>query len=186
MEVLRPNLRMLPSYVDALERGWSFDNVRGAEGVREDLAAIRQDPASFVAMLTDRAAAGPPITFPDGSQAPRLPGYRMWMWDGEFCGSIGLRWQPGTEALPPTCLGHIGYGVVPWKQRQGYATRALGLMLGHARAEGLAYVEITTDPSNIASQKVLRAHGAVFVERFTKMACHGGDEGLRFRIALGA
>jgi len=137
-------------------------------------------------MLTDREAAGPPITFPDGSQAPRLPGYRMWIWDGEFCGSVGLRWQPGTTALPPTCLGHIGYGVVPWKQRRGYATRALALMLAHARAEGLAYVEITADPSNVASQKVMLANGAVFVERFTKLACHGGGESLRFRIPLAA
>jgi len=35
------------------------------------------------------------------------------MWDGEFCGQIAFRWQPGTEALPPHCLGHVGYSVVP-------------------------------------------------------------------------
>ena len=59
------------------------------------------------------------------------------MWDGEFCGSIGFRWQPGTSALPPYCLGHIGYSVVPWKQRRGYATKALALLLPDARKEGL-------------------------------------------------
>ena len=32
-------------------------------------------------------------------QDPR-PGYVRWMWDGEFCGSTGFRWQRGTEALP--------------------------------------------------------------------------------------
>ena len=68
------------------------------------------------------------------------------MWDGEFCGSIGFRWQPGTEVLPPHCLGHIGYAVVPWKKRRGHATRALAAMLPLARAEGLGYVELTTDP----------------------------------------
>jgi len=41
------------------------------------------------------------------------------MWDDEFAGSIGFRWQPGTSALPPHCLGHIGYAVVPWKQGRG-------------------------------------------------------------------
>lgn len=184
MELLRPNLTMLPAYVDALERGWSFDNVRGAEGASEDLAAIRQDPARFVASLYDPDALGPPIAFPDGSKLPRLPGYRLWMWDGEFCGSIGFRWQPGTSELPPHVLGHIGYGVVPWKQRRGYATRALALALEHARAEGLDYVELTADPGNMASQKVMLANGAVFVERFTKAAPHGGGESLRFRISL--
>ena len=74
------------------------------------------------------------------AQVARLPGYRRWLWDGEFCGSIDFRWQPGTTALPPHCLGHIGYGVVPWKQGRGYATRALSLLLPAARAEGLAFV----------------------------------------------
>ena len=65
------------------------------------------------------------------------PASSRWMWDGEFCGRIGFRWQPGTEVLPPHCLGHIRYAVVPWKKRRGHATRALAAMLPLARAEGL-------------------------------------------------
>ena len=175
----------LPSYVAALERGWSADNVRGMLAVREELDSIGKDAARFVALLTDPEAKGPPVTLPDGSQVPRLPGYRMWIWDGEFCGSIGFRWQRGTSALPPHVLGHIGYAVVPWKQRRGYATRALALMLPHARGQGLEYVDLTTDEENVASQKVMRANGAVFVERFAKPASQGGTESLRFRITLG-
>ena len=82
-----------------------------------------------MALLDDREAKRGPVTLPDGSQVPRLPGYRRWMWDGEFCGSIGFRWQPGTSALPPYVLGHIGYSVVPWKQRP---------RLRHARAGAAA------------------------------------------------
>ena len=115
---------------------------------------------------------------------PRLPGYRRWLWDGEFCGPIGFRWQPGTSALPPYVLGHIGYGVVPWKRGRGYATRALALLLPEARKEGLAYVELTTDPDNLPSQKVIIANGGTLVERFSKTEAHGGDEALRWRIVL--
>jgi len=46
-------------------------------------------------------------------EAQHLPGFSRWMWDGECCGSIGFRWQPGTDVLPPHYLGHIGYAVVP-------------------------------------------------------------------------
>jgi len=81
-------------------------------------------------------------------------------------------------------LGHIGYAVVPWKQRRGYATKALGLMLAEARKVGLPHVELTTDPDNEASQKVITANGGVFVERFRTVAGHGGKEELRWRIAL--
>ncbi|HEY2630058.1 MAG TPA: GNAT family N-acetyltransferase [Usitatibacter sp.] len=184
MELVRPEMEHLPSYLAALNRGWSADNTRGMAAVQEQLDAIGHDASSFVAFQTDREAAGPVITLPDGSKVPRIPGFLMWMWDGEFCGSIGFRWQPGTEALPPYVLGHIGYAVVPWKQRRGYATKALGLILAHPRKEGLAHVDLTTDEDNHASQKVMRANGAIFVERFRKVAAQGGGETLRFRIPL--
>jgi predicted acetyltransferase len=106
------------------------------------------------------------------------------MWDGEFCGSIGFRWQPGTEALPPHCLGHIGYAVVPWKQGRGYATEALRLLLPEAGAEGLRYVEITTEPENIPSRRVIEANGGTLVEHFTKPHQFGGSPGVRYRIPL--
>ncbi len=138
--------------------------------------------AAFLASMEDREAKGPPITLPDGSAAKRLPGFRRWLWDGEFCGSIGLRWQPGTTALPPHCLGHIGYAVVPWKQHRGYAKSALRLILPEAKAVGLPYVEITADPDNIASQRVIEANGGIFVEHFIKPQPFGCKPGLRFRI----
>ena len=120
----------------------------------------------------------------DGTSVPRLPGYRRWMWDGEFCGSIGLRWQRGTEALPPYCLGHIGYAVVPWKRQRGYATQALREVLRDAAVEGLRYVELTTEPDNLVSQRVIETNGGVFVEEFTAPPGLGSKRGLRYRIAL--
>ena len=95
-----------------------------------------------------------------------------------------MRWQPGSTTLPPHCLGHIGYAVVPWKQRRGYATLALALFLPQARAKGLPFVEITTDPDNVASRRVIAANGGTLVEKFIKPAQFGSKPGLRYRIAL--
>jgi predicted acetyltransferase len=184
MKLVWPSLEYLPSYVSALERGWSPDNVRGQIAAREELARIAADANAFLASLVDREAAGDPITLLDGTQVPRLPGYRRWIWDGEFCGSIGFRWQPGTEALPPHCLGHIGYGVVPWKRGRGYATRALGEMLREAKAEGLRYVEITTPPDNVASQRVITANGGVLIEEFITPPALGSQRDLRYRVYM--
>lgn len=132
----------------------------------------------------DEKAEGGPVTLPDGSVVPRLPGFSRWIWDGEFCGAIQFRWQPGGAELPAHVLGHIGYSVVPGKRGAGHATRALALLLPEVRARGLPYVTLTTDPANIASQKVIRACGGELVERFTKPAAFGGTTGLRFRIML--
>ena len=184
MRLVWPSREHLPSYIAALERGWSPDNVRGELASREELARIAVDPDRFLASMVDREATGHPITLLDGTRVPRIPGYRRWMWDGEFCGSIGFRWQPGTEALPPHCLGHIGYAVVPWKRQRGYATQALRDVLRDAVAEGLRYVDLTADPDNVPSQRVIEANGGVFVEEFTTPPGLGGKRERRFRIRL--
>ena len=184
MELVWPDAQYLSGYTHALEQGWSSDNLR-PQAAAEELARIEQDPARFLSEQVDREAKGPPVILPDGRAVPRLPGYSQWMWDGEFCGSIGLRWQPGTTELPPYCLGHIGYSVVPWKRQRGYATRALHLLLPQAKSEGLAYVEITTDADNIASQRVIESNGGRLIEQFRKSAEYGSAQSLRFRIFLG-
>jgi predicted acetyltransferase len=184
MELVQATREHLASYVAALRTGWSADNSRGAAGVPEELARIEADPDAYVASLYDPEARGAPITLPDGSKVPRIPGYRKWMWDGEFCGSIGLRWIPGTQELPEHVLGHVGYAVVPWKQRRGYATQALKAMLPEARARGLEYIDMTTDPDNVFSQRVMLACGAVLVGPFRKPVQYGGTDGLRYRILL--
>jgi predicted acetyltransferase len=184
MTLVWPSREYLAGYVAALQRGWSADNLRGRAAADEELQRIASDPDAFLASRIDREARGGNITLPNGTTVPRLPGYYCWLWDGEFCGAINFRWQPGTEALPPYCLGHIGYSVVPWKQGRGYATRALAEILQDARAEGLHYVEITTTVDNIASQRVIEHNGGVRVEEFVAPAELGGRRHFRYRVYL--
>ena len=183
MELVWPAAEYLRSYREALRRGWSPNNLRASAG-QEEAEAIARDPDAFLRALVNPRGGGTPVKLPEGTEVPRMPSYRKWMWDGEFCGSIQLRWLEGTADLPAYCLGHIGYGVVPWKQRRGYATRALGWMLKEARARGLPCVEITTQPDNLASRKVILANGGVLVEAFEKLPSLGGGTELRFRIDL--
>jgi hypothetical protein len=89
MKLVWPSREYLPSYVVALERGWSPDNLRGQLAAQEELARIAEDADAFLASLVDRDAMAEPISPPDGTTVTRLPGYRRWMWDGELCGSIG-------------------------------------------------------------------------------------------------
>lgn len=188
--LLRPSPELLPGFVSALQRGWSPDNVRGAVAAREALERIASEPEVFFLTTHDPEAKGPPVTVADGTQRPRLPGLVRWMWDAKdlgpagFAGTCGLRWMAGHAPLPPHVLGHIGYAVPAWQRGRGHATRGLRLMLDVARSFGLPYVELTTDPDNLASQRVMAANGAVLVEHFDKGAVYGHQPGLRFRIDL--
>ena len=185
MQLVWPAAEYLASYVEALKQGWSPNNLR-PQAAGEELDEIDRDASGYLARQIDREGKGPPVILPDGSTVKRLPGYRRWMWDGEFCGSIGFRWQPGSNDLPAHVLGHIGYAVVPWKQQRGYATRALALLLDDVRRDQLrlTYVELTTEPENVASQRVILANRGQLVEQFSKPVEYGGSAGLRYRIYL--
>jgi predicted acetyltransferase len=182
--VVVPGLLHLPAYRAALEGGWSPDNVNGAATARRELDSIADNPVAFLASLDDREALGEPIVMPDGTTRTRLPSYRRWLWDGDFCGSIGFRWQKGTASLPSHVLGHIGFGVIPRKRGHGYAAKAVLALLPDARALGLAHVDLTTSPDNIASQRSIERAGGKLIGSFTKDAAYGGDEGLLYRISL--
>jgi predicted acetyltransferase len=183
--LVRPERAHLASYENALRRGWSPDTTeRGPKTAAEQLAAIAVDPDAFLVSLDQRDPRDATIELPDGTRVPRLPGFVRWMWDGEFAGSINLRWQPGTAELPRHVLGHVGYAVVPWKRRRGHATRALGLMLEEARGLGLDRVELTADPDNLASHRVILANGGTSVGSFVKPVQYGGGTHVLYRISL--
>ena len=178
MQLVVPSMDHLPSYVAALETGWSPNNVHNVSA--EQLAAIRENAVAFIVSLSMQ---GGTITLPSGQTVPKLPFIARWMWDGEFCGSISLRWQEGTDALPVHVLGHIGYAVVPWKRGRGYATQALREILLEAKAVGLGRVEITTDPDNTASQRVIERNGGKYIDTYVNE--HFGPEPhLRYVVEL--
>src|SRR5690554_6629297 len=94
VKLIEPSIALIEPYKAVLTKGWSPNTIR-AEAATEELRAIENDPAAFIASLTDLEAKGLPILMPDGSLAERLPGFVRWIWDGEFCGVVGFRWKPG-------------------------------------------------------------------------------------------
>jgi len=181
--LVRPAMEHLDVYCAALSMGWSPDNLR-PDAAQEGLAEIAKCPKTFLSRLEDLQGQGPPVILPDGSSVPRLPSLKKWIWANGFCGCIALRWQPDTDDLPPTCMGHIGYAVVPWRRREGLATAALKEMLPIAREVGLQRVDLTVDPDLTASIGVIKAAGGRYVKTFITPEQIGGHTDALYRIDL--
>jgi len=175
LRLVPPTLEGMAGYVAALERGWSSDTMRDVSS--EQLAIYQRDPAALIDELTRQDGT---ITLASGEVVPRLPSRTFWLDDGEFCGSINLRFQPGSEALPPQVSGHVGYAIVPWKRRRGHATEALRLLLPVARDVGLRRLTVTCFDDNEASRRVILANGGVLVGS----GAYAGRIRLFFRIDL--
>ena len=76
LQLVVPSKEYLAGYLDALQRGWSPDNVRGAEAAIDEIAAIKEDPVLFISLRADdREAKGGPVKMPNGSTVQRLPGF---------------------------------------------------------------------------------------------------------------
>ena len=112
-------------------------------------------------------------------ETPRKPGWvpqtTLWWVDGaEYLGRVGIRTRL-TPALRERG-GNIGYDIRPTARRRGHATAMLRAALPVARRLRLSEVLLTTDPDNLASQKVIRANGGELAE--------AGAATYYFRISL--
>jgi len=181
MKLYRPSLDQLP----AIARAWEKVLATSPHPFRQQqLDQIVSDPEGYLRSL-DGEVDGVLLRLEDGSEVAKLPMITRYMWvNDEPAGSISYRWQEGGTKLPPHVLGHIGYETFPWHQRKGYATAALREMLEFPRQAGMPFVEIVTNLSNGASQKVVINNGGVFIEEFEKPSTSGGGRAYLFRINL--
>lgn len=79
--------------------------------------------------------------------------------DGEIIGAIDIRHRLNDHLLQSG--GHIGYGIIPPKRKQGYATEMLREGLKFAKSIGLDKVLVVCDEVNLASERTILKCGGI-------------------------
>ena len=75
--------------------------------------------------------------------------------DGKMVGSGSIRLNPEDNEELNTFGGHIGYGIIPSKRKQGYGSVYLHLLLKKAQEFGLKEVMVVCDERNLGSSGVI-------------------------------
>ncbi len=155
MQLVRPSLALLPSYLDFLDELAAL-----GERVWPARPEPAETPEAFVARLLRAEAAPDPL---------QIPQTTYWATVGEtVVGHIGLRHRLSAELAE--FGGHVGYTVRPSYRGRGVAKEMLRRVLRTPRAQEIGRLLLTCAPDNAASNRTIRANGGVlertiFVER---------------------
>lgn len=168
-EVTEPSIDLKDSFLSALSE-YSDKRISLDEGARDPGA----DFNAFIQELKDESLG---INLKPG----RVPQTTYWITDKDgYAGRISIRHQLNDHLLKTG--GNIGYGVIPSKRGNGYAGKALELILPKARGLGLKKVLLTCDSTNTASRKIIEKNGGVLENEIPGE--NGEPSKLRFWIKL--
>jgi len=155
-ELVLASPRYQESFVEALREGFK----RGVGAVKKpaEIAEIDGDFPGYVARITKKTGT---VKLPNGKTVPKVPFDIFWLVDGDFfVGEASIRYELNDWLIEAG--GHIGYGIRPSVQRQGYGKMILKLSLEKCRDYGVDRALVTCNEGNIASAKIIEANGGVF------------------------
>lgn len=152
-----PSLETFDSYIEALEEGYHIGIQPRA--TRTEIEVFMADPAAHLAKLNEQRQGS--FTAPDGSEHPFVPHEMLWLTDGgAFIGGVSFRLK--LSALLRDFGGHVGYGIRPKYERQGYGSLALALVKDRAIGYGIDRLRLTCHEGNLASEKIISNNGGVY------------------------
>ena len=156
-----PHRDLFNSYVEALKEG-HYIGIQ-PKATAEEIEKICADPDAFIASKQPEYEPVGVIQTPDGTVFEKVP--HEWLWlsvDGAFVGDVSLRLR--LNNLLENFGGHVGYGIRPGRQGEGWATRMLCLTKEWAKTRhGISPLLVTCSADNPASEAVIRKNGGQLI-----------------------
>ena len=151
-----PTLDAFDSYIEALQEGYYMGIQPKADAAL--IAMAKSGPKAHLESLNEQKTGR--FTTPDGNEFEFVPHELLWLMKGpEFIGSLSFRLYL-SEYLT-NFGGHIGYGIRPKYQGQGFGKLILALAKKRAVQHGIDRLRLTCSPDNPASEKVILQNGGI-------------------------
>ena len=120
------------------------------------ISQIEADFATYIEAIIDQTGN---VRLPTGQIVPKVPFSVFWLVEGdEFIGETHVRHELNDYLIKEG--GHVGYGIRPSRQGQGYGKLILALALDECRRIGLARVLVTCLQDNVARRASSRRMAA--------------------------
>lgn len=185
IELIKPNTKVLPSYIDAIREA-AFCNMALGSFADESPEEILQDPQRYInhiLSMTPRV-----VIMLDGSQYSIYSHELFWLTDNDrFLGSVSLRYA-GEEKVIEQFGGHIGIAIRPSLINRGYGVKAAALAWQLASEKFLerdiTKIIVTCNPENAASRRLIEHNGGKLIEE--REDAFGTGPSLIFEIDLTA
>lgn len=178
LELVRPSLQLVPSYIEALRAGPFSHMALGGFG-DEPVQSVSADPQGFIERLTSQA---PRTIITPNRQVFQLRDHSIrWAIDrsGSFVGGLSFRNDVGNPLIDSYC-GNVGMSVRYDLRNQGFSTRIWPLILRQFAAQGFTSIVASADIDNLASIRSIERAGGVVIGRNNLF---GYGEAFVYRIA---
>jgi predicted acetyltransferase len=177
LRLVLPDSRYLASYVEALREG--FYSGAGKPMQEGEIRKIEADPTEHFEKLNSQGGI---FTPEDNIPRKRVPHNVYWLVEDDvFIGYCWLRYE--LNDFLEQYAGHVGYGIRPKMQRQGYGKKMLQLGLKKLVERDVKRVLVTCGDNNPASRKIIESCGGK-LENVIPSVFNGSDMECRFWIDL--
>jgi len=183
LELIKPNQKVLPSYLEALNEG-DFCNMALGAFADESVEEIEKAPEEYLRRVNDMSPRT--VLMPDGSEFSVFAHELYWLVDGNrYLGSVSLRYA-GDREIIEEFGGHVGIAIRPSLLNRGYGVRAstLALKLSTSlfKERGIRSIFVTCNPDNAPSKRLIEHSGGKLVKE--KADAFGTGPSLIYAIEL--
>jgi predicted acetyltransferase len=174
----KPSIKLLPSYIEAIKEGEYINMQLGFGDTPSE--EINKNPKDYIKNITSKS----PFTLTKNDKNYEVTEHEiLWITEdsSRFIGTAAFRYK-GDKELINTYAGNLGMAIRPTLKGQGYGSKALPLIIDRFKQKNFKSIIWTCNENNTASQKLIEKFGGQIEDKYEDKLF--GGKGIRYRLEI--